>query len=129
MCGDVKVDDAVDVWDVQPARRHICGQQDRAGLGLELVESAETLVLKAERDTRQSLTDSKRSRLNTNPGPYLTHLTVQRDGCDAQVSEQQCHTLGVITRAAENHEGVSSQFIQDRYQITVLQDKHRLARS
>lgn len=51
MRGDVEVDDAVDVWDVQPAGRHVRGQQDRAGLGLELVESAETLVLKRERHT------------------------------------------------------------------------------
>lgn len=59
MCGDVEVDDAVDVWDVQPAGRHIRGQQDRAGLGLELVERAETLVLKAERHT--SVTDRQRA--------------------------------------------------------------------
>lgn len=52
---------------------------------------------------------------------YLSHLSVERDGCDAQVSEQERHPLGVITGAAENHEGVPSQFIQDRNQITVLQ--------
>lgn len=48
MCGDVEVDDAVDMWDVQPSGRHVRGQQDRAGLGLELVERAETLVLRVE---------------------------------------------------------------------------------
>lgn len=52
---------------------------------------------------------------------YLTHLAMQRDGGDAQVPEHQRHPLGVVTRAAKNHEGVPSQFVQDGNQVTVLQ--------
>ncbi len=52
VCGDVEVDDAVHMWDVQASRRHVCGQQDRARLGLELVKSSETLVLDTETHIR-----------------------------------------------------------------------------
>ena len=44
--GDVKVEDDVHVWDVQPAARHVRGQQDGPGLGLELVQARQPLVLR-----------------------------------------------------------------------------------
>lgn len=45
MSGDVVVDDAVDVRDVQSSGRHVGRQQHRPRLGLELVQRSETLVL------------------------------------------------------------------------------------
>lgn len=55
---------------------------------------------------------------------YLTHLSVQRDGGDAEVPQQQRHPLGAVTRAAEDYEGVTSQLVQDGHQVTVLKVKH-----
>lgn len=50
---------------------------------------------------------------------------MQRDSSDAEVSEQQRHPLSVVTRAAENHEGISSQFIENRNQIAILKHTHK----
>jgi len=46
VCGYVKVEDDVDVRDVKAAARHVGGQQDGAGLGLELVQARQPLVLR-----------------------------------------------------------------------------------
>ncbi len=46
VCGYVKVEDDVHVRDVEAAARHVCGQQDGAGLGLELVQARQPLVLR-----------------------------------------------------------------------------------
>lgn len=46
---------------------------------------------------------------------------MQGDGSDAQVPEQQCHTLGIVTRTAEDHEGVPSQLVDDGHQVTILE--------
>lgn len=35
---------------------------------------------------------------------YLTHLPVERNGCDAEISQQQCQPLGVVAGAAKNDE-------------------------
>lgn len=45
MSGDVVVDDAVNMGDVQASGRHVGRQQHGARLGLELVQSSETLIL------------------------------------------------------------------------------------
>lgn len=46
---------------------------------------------------------------------------MQGDGSDAQVSEQQRHPLGIVTRTAEDHEGVPSQLVDDGHQVTILE--------
>lgn len=51
---------------------------------------------------------------------YLTHLAMERNCSDAKVPQQQCHPLSIVTCAAENNEGVSSQIVQDGHQVTVL---------
>ena len=58
MCGDVVVDDDIHMWDVQTPGCHVCRQQNRPGLGLELVQARQPLV--------------------------LVHLAVQGDGGEAQ---------------------------------------------
>lgn len=52
---------------------------------------------------------------------YLTHLSMKGDGSDAQVPQHQRHPLGVVARAAKNHEGVPGQLVQNGHQVTVLQ--------
>lgn len=51
--GDVVVDHAVDVRDVQTSGRHVGGQQDRPRLGLELVERAQTFILEDDEGIRK----------------------------------------------------------------------------
>jgi hypothetical protein len=46
---------------------------------------------------------------------------MQGDGSDAQVPKQQCHTLGIVTRTAKDHEGVPSQLVDDGHQVTILE--------
>lgn len=48
---------------------------------------------------------------------------MERDRCDAEISQQQCQPLGIVARAAENDEGVAGKFVQDGNQVTVLQRK------
>lgn len=55
---------------------------------------------------------------------YLTHLSMKRDGGDAEVPQHQRHPLGVVARAAENNEGVTRQLVQDGHQVTVLHRKN-----
>lgn len=55
--------------------------------------------------------------------PYLTHLAVERNCCNAEISQQQCQPLGIVARAAKNYEWVSGKFVQDGNQITILQRK------
>lgn len=45
MSGDVIVDHAVNVRDIESTRCHISGQQHGAGLRLEFVQSSQTLIL------------------------------------------------------------------------------------
>ena len=40
-------------------------------------------------------------------GPHLTHLAMQRDSGEAQVSQHESHTLCVGAGTAEHHEGVA----------------------
>ena len=57
--GNIKVEDNVHVWDVQASARHVCGQQDRPGLGLELVQAGQPLVLRhlaVQRDSVEACT-------------------------------------------------------------------------
>lgn len=42
---------------------------------------------------------------------YLTHLSVEGDGSESKISEEQSCSLSIVTGAAEYHKGVSSQFI------------------
>ena len=58
VCWYVVVDDHVHVRDVEAPGGHVCRQQNRPGLGLELVQTRQTLV--------------------------LVHLTVQGDGGEAK---------------------------------------------
>ena len=60
--------------------------------------------------------------IRTRGQPHLAHLPVQGDGGDPQVPEQQRHPLGVVARAAEDHEGVAGQLVQNGHQIAVLQE-------
>ncbi len=46
VCGDIKVENDIHMWDIQASARHVRGQQDRSGLGLELVETGQPLVLR-----------------------------------------------------------------------------------
>ena len=55
--GDIKVEDNIHVWYIQPPAGHICSEEDGPGLGLELVEAGQPLVLR--------------------------HLTVQGDGVES----------------------------------------------
>ena len=45
--------------------------------------------------------------MKTAEGPHLTHLAMQRNSGEAQVSQHKSHTLGVGTGTAEHHEGVA----------------------
>lgn len=58
---------------------------------------------------------------------YLTHLSMKGDSCDAQVPEHQRHPLGVVTGAAEDHEGVSRQLIEDGHQVAILQQSRKFS--
>lgn len=56
---------------------------------------------------------------------YLTHLPMEGDGSEPEVSEQQSRSLSVVTGAAEYHKGVASQFIENINQVGVLNYKTR----
>ena len=45
VCRDVEVDDNINMRDVQTSGSDICGDQNRSGFGLELVQRSETFVL------------------------------------------------------------------------------------
>lgn len=62
MSGNVVVDDAVDVRNVQTSGRHVGRQQHRARLGLELVQRSETFVLDRE-DGGQMRSNNRVERL------------------------------------------------------------------
>lgn len=91
MSGDVVVDDAVHVRDVQTSGGHVSRQQHRTRLGLELVQGSETFVLTRKKiksvvkhHSYQS-TDCFEFPGGTEKRANLTHLSVKRDRSDAQV--------------------------------------------
>lgn len=51
---------------------------------------------------------------------YLTHLSMEGDGSESKISEQQSRSLSIVTGAAEYHKGVASQFIEYINQVGVL---------
>ena len=54
---NIKVDDNVDVRNVEASAGHVRRDEDGAGLGLELVEAGQPLVLRhlpVERDSRET---------------------------------------------------------------------------
>jgi hypothetical protein len=51
------------------------------------------------------------SRLMMPQDPHLTHLSMEGDGSESKISEQQSCSLSIVTGATEDHKGVSSQFI------------------
>lgn len=56
---------------------------------------------------------------------YLTHLSMEGDGSEPEISEQQSCSLSVVTGAAEYHKGVSSQFIENINQVGILKSQNK----
>lgn len=54
---------------------------------------------------------------------HLTHLSMEGDGSEPEISEQQSCSLSVVTGAAEYHKGVASQFIENINQVGILNHK------
>lgn len=57
---------------------------------------------------------------------YLTHLSMEGNGSESKISEQQSCPLSIVTGGAEYHKGVSSQFIQNINQVGILSHKAKI---
>jgi len=55
---------------------------------------------------------------------HLSHLPMQGDGREAEVAQHEGDTLRIGARAAEDHEGVASELIEDVHEVDVLEHKH-----
>lgn len=53
---------------------------------------------------------------------YLTHLSMEGNGCEPQIPKQEGSPLSVIARTAEYHERVPSKLIQNVNEVTVLKE-------
>lgn len=100
---DVEVQHKVHVGNIKATRCHVGGDEDVAGTFSELVQRAETLLLR--------------------------HLPVETNCLETQVAKHQRYSLGGGTRGHEDDDGLPAELVQDEGQVTVLVlggDKHIL---
>merc|ERR1719341_772860 len=81
--------------DIEASGGNICGKEYRARLSFELIQTGQPLI--------------------------LTHLTIERYRCETQASEQEGEPEGGTAGAAEDHEGVARQLIEDVHQVDLLE--------
>ena len=94
MRGNVKVDDDVDVRDVEAARCDVRCDEDADVVCDEFCEGAQPLGLR--------------------------HLAVQANGVNAEVAQHECHALRLVARRAEDEKRVALHFHEDVGQIHIL---------
>ena len=100
---NVEVQHEVHVGDVEAARSHVGGDEDVTGAFAELVQRAETLLLR--------------------------HLPVETDRFEAQIAKHQRQTLCRGARGDEDDDRLPAELVQDEGQVAVLVlggDKHVL---
>ena len=91
---NVEVQHEVHVGDVEAARSHVGGDEDVTGAFAELVQRAETLLLR--------------------------HLPVETDRFEAQVAKHQRQTLCRGARGDEDDDRLPAELVQDEGQVAVL---------
>merc|ERR1719239_1044606 len=81
--------------DIEASGGNVCGKEYRARLSFELIQTGQPLI--------------------------LTHLTVERYRCETQAPEQEGEPEGGAAGAAEDHEGVARQLVENVHQVDLLE--------
>merc|ERR1719222_1033617 len=80
---------------VETSRCNVSGEEYRPRFCFELIQTRQPLI--------------------------LTHLAIERYSCETETSEQEGKSEGGAASAAEDHEGVARQLVEDVHQVDLLE--------
>mmetsp|Transcript_11136 Transcript_11136/g.29918 ORF Transcript_11136/g.29918 Transcript_11136/m.29918 type:complete len:232 (-) Transcript_11136:393-1088(-) len=92
--GNIKIDDQIDRRDVQPARSNIRGHQNGPVFRAKFVQCRKSL--------------------------WLRHAAVDTDCAKAKITQHIREPLRARLRVRKDHDGISSKFVAEKYQIYLL---------